>query len=172
MTALQIASMKKFMAQLLTSDAFDDFLLEEATIKTGCTYEIDGHINKEFYNDGTSTVSGQENADIPAYDCCPWSEQKTLAFNLIKGRRTPLFFRFVLQYKPEKVAALLSAANCDVDPAQVKSLILNIRYDGSKAVITTGSSFTTFLLTREPDAIWDKAVCKLLESRDIEYEQL
>ncbi len=161
MIALQITSMKQFMNQLLTSDTFDMFLLEEAVISTSCTFTIDGHINRDFYGS-----EGGESVE-PPYEFRPWSEIKGLCFDLIKGKRTPLFFRFVLHLMPEKAAALLSKEGSDVDPSLVKALVLNIRYDGAKAVLTTATAYQTFLLSKEPDAIWDKALMKYLEGKGI-----
>lgn len=163
MIALHITSMKQFMNQLLVTDAFDPFLLEEAVIGTACTFSIDGHTNPDFYGEETSGAH-------PAFR--PWSEVKGLCFDLIKGKRTPLFFRFVLHLMPEKAAALLQKEGCSVDLSQVRALVLNIRYDGSGAVLTTGTSLLTFLPSREPDAIWDRAVRQYLEKKGIPYEEL
>lgn len=165
MIALHITSMKQFMNQLLIADTFDSFLLEEATISTANTFTIDGHINKEFFSDEELT-----SAEVQEFR--PWSEVKSLCFDLIKGKRTPLFFRFVLHLKPSSVAALLEKENCDVDASQVKAFVLTIRYDGSKAVLTTGTAFHTFLLSKEPDAIWDKALQQFLSAKEIPYELL
>lgn len=164
MTALQITSMKNFMYRLLSTESFDIFLLEEAVIGTANTFTIDGHVNKDFFQseDNANTL------EIPEFR--PWSELRTLCFDLIKGKRTPLFFRFTLQLKPELAAALLTKENCDVAPEQVKALALNIRYDGSKAVLTTATSYHTFLLSKEPDAIWGRALPKYLDREGISYE--
>lgn len=165
MIALQITSMKQFMNQLLVADTFDSFLLEEAVISTSNTFTIDGHMNPEFFysEDGVPE-------NLPEFR--PWSEIKTLCFNLIKGKHTPLFFRFVLHLMPEKATALLEKEACDVNPAQVKALVLNIRYDGSKAILTTGTAFHTFLLSKDPDAIWDRSLQKYLDGKGISYELL
>lgn len=166
MIALHIASMKQFMNQLLVADTFEPFLLEEAVIGTACTFTIDGHINPEFYG------GEDEGAPKPDYEFRPWGEMKGLCFDLIKGKRTPLFFRFVLHLMPEKAASLLEKEGCDVDPSQVKALVLNIRYDGSGATLTTGTSLRTFLLSKMPDAIWDKALRRYLDGKGISYEEL
>lgn len=166
MTAIQISSMKQFMNHLLAAETFDSFLLEEAVISTANTFTIDGHVNREFYQN-------DENADsqsLPEFR--PWSELKSLCFDLIKGRRTPLFFRFVLHLKPEKALALLEKEGCEIDLSQLKALVLTIRYDGSKAVLTTGTAFHTFVLSKEPDAIWDRALKKFLDGKGISYEEL
>lgn len=161
MIALEILSMKNFMSHLLSADTFDIFLLEEATISTANSYTIDGHINADFY-----PPEERDKAHIP-YNFRLWSEIKGLCFDLIKGKYTPLYFKFVLQLKPEHMAKLLGD-----DPGQVKSLVLNIRYDGNKAILTTGTSFHTFVMSKEADLIWDNALCKYLSEKGIGYEKL
>lgn len=166
MTALQITSMKSFMNKLLASDSFDIFLLEEAVIGTASTFSIDGHVNKDFFRG----EDGKESAALSEFR--PWSEMRSLCFDLIKGKRTPLFFRFTLQLAPEKAEALLIQENCDVDPSLVKALALNIRYDGSKAVLTTATALHIFLPSKEPDTIWDRALTRFLDREGISYEPL
>ena len=93
MLALKIMSTKNFMNHLLVTDTFDNFLLSEATISTANTYQIDGHINKEFY-------SSQDLDMVPPlpYEFSEWKDMKSLCFNLIKGKRTPLFFKIILHF--------------------------------------------------------------------------
>ena len=155
--------MKHFMNRLLVSDSFDVFLLEEAIIGVANTFTIDGHVNKDFFRSSDDDAEG-------LVEFRPWGEIKGLCFDLIKGKRTPLFFRFTLQLAPDKAAALLRSQNCDVDPSQVKALALNIRYDGTKAVLTTATSYRTFLPSKEPDIIWDKALAGFLDREGIAYE--
>ena len=166
MIALQILSLKQFMNHLLVTDTFDHFDLEEAVISTACNFHIDGHINREFFEDQTEGAT----QELPEFR--PWSEIKGLAFDLIKGKRTPLFFRFTLHLNGTETAALLEREQCDVPAAQVKTLALNIRYDGSTAVLTTATAFHTFLLSKEPDVIWDKYLQGYLDAKGIEYSIL
>lgn len=161
MIALEILSMKNFMSHLLSGDTFDIFLLEEATISTANTYTIDGHMNADFF-----PPEERDEAHLP-YPFRPWSEMKSLCFDLIKGKYTPLFFKFVLQLKPEQMQTLLATDN-----APVKALVLNIRYDGSKALLTTGTSYHTFVMTKEADLAWDNFLCKYLSDKEIGYEKL
>lgn len=166
MLALQITSMKPFMNQLLAGDTFDIFLLEEAVISTANTYTIDGHINWDFF------PPDQRNADTIPYGFQLWSEIKGLCFHLIKGKNTPLYFKFVLHLKPEEVEKILSYANTGVDLTQLRALVLNIKYDGSKTVLTTATAYNTFVLNKEADIIWDKAFTKYLSDKGIAFEQL
>lgn len=162
MIALQIVSMKQFMTQLLISDVFDIFLLREATISTANNFTIDGRLNRDFYSP-EELASGQ----IPAYEFTPWSQLKGLCFQLIKGRHTPLSFKFILHLKPEIAEKLLKREGCSVDPSQLDALVLTIRYDGAKTVLTTGTATRTFLLSKEPDQIWDRTLSKYLEQKGI-----
>lgn len=171
MLAIQITSLKNFMSQLLISDAFDCFLLEEAVISTANVISIDGHVNREFYRDTFSKAS-HTSCHMPAYELRPWSEMKDLCFQLIKGKRTPLFCRFVLHLKPELSTKLLEQEGSQTDYSQVKALIANIRYDGSGMTITTCTSYHTFVPSKDPDLIWDKALIKFLNQKGIEYELL
>lgn len=161
MIALEILSMKNFMSHLLSGETFDIFLLEEATISTANSYTIDGHMNVDFF------PPQERDQDHIPYAFRPWSELKGLCFDLIKGKYTPLFFKFVLQLKPEHMQKLLGN-----DLGQVKALVLNIRYDGNKAILTTGTSYHTFVMSKEADLAWDNALCGYLSEKEIGYEKL
>lgn len=167
MLAIQITSMKSFMNHLLVADTFENFQLAEATVSTANTYHIDGHINKEFY-------TPEELADP---ETCPdelslWKNMKPFLFSLIKGKKTPLFFKFVLHLHPRNVSRLLAAGRCSVPAEQIKALVLTIKYDGTHTVLTTGSAYHTFIMSKEPDEIWDKALLQFLSGKGISYEIL
>ncbi len=167
MLALKISSTKSFMNHLLVADTFDNFLMAESCISTANTYQIDGHVNKDFF----SSESASETS-LPPYDFSEWKDMKPLCFNLIKGKHTPLFFKFVLHLKPEAVSKLLVAGGCTIPAEQIKALVLTIKYDGTQVVLTTGSAFQTFVMSKEPDTIWDKALQQFLARKNIEYELL
>jgi len=166
MIALQITSMKQFMSELLTSDAFDIFLLEEATISTAITISIDGHVNVDFY------PIAERTPELLPYEYQPWSEMKGLCFDLIKGKRTPLNLKFVMQLKPDKVKAMLEKEKLASKAASLKSLVLTIKYDGGKAILTTGSSYQTFVMDKTADVVWDRQISKYLAMKGIQFEIL
>lgn len=166
MLALQITSMKQFMNELLVGDTFDIFLLEEATLSTAITFQIDGHLNTEFY------PMAERTPERLPYAYQPWGEIKGLCFNLIKGKHTPLYFKFVLQLKPDKMLAMLEKAKLSQKEHQIKSLVLTIKYDGTKAILTTGSSYQTFVMDKTADVVWDRQVSKYLAMKGIGFEIL
>ena len=166
MVALQIKNIKTFMSRLLSSEIFDCFLLSEASITTNNTFFIDGHQNKEFFTD-----EEWEDASIRPYDYSMWKDIKSLCFHLIKGRRTPVSFKFILHLIPSYVESILSDDSVTVPVGEVKALVLTIKYDQTGLTLTTGTSFKTFLPDKSADIFWDKYMKQFLEKAQIDYEE-
>lgn len=167
MIALRITNVRQFMGKLLGSEDFDSFLLEEASISTYNTFLIDGHQNREFY-----TAEEWDDETTRPYDLSTWKTMRPICFDLIKGTRTPIAFRFVLHLMPKYVASILRGKEAAVAPQQVKAFVLNIKYDGTDLTIVTGTAFHTFLMDKTPDVLWDQAVRQFLAKKDIIYEEL
>lgn len=162
MTSFQITELKKFMGRLLGTDCFDSFLLVEATICTAVEYKIDGRIHKDFYD-----REEQENLPEASYEYARWGSLRQICFALIKGRRTPTYFKFVLHLMPEYVPGVLKGADASLAPEQVKALVLTIKYDNGAAAIITGTAFTSFVMDKTLDMQWDKTMRQFLAKKGI-----
>lgn len=167
MIALKITNVKQFMAKLLAGEAFDSFLLEEASISTYNTFMIDGHQNRDFYS-----AEEWEDKELRPYELSAWKRLRPICFELIKGKRTPTAFRFVLHLIPDYAAGILQKGDTNVTPQQVRAFVLNIKYDGTTLMLVTGTAFHTFLMDKTPDALWDNAVRLFLSKHEISYEEL
>lgn len=167
MIALKITNVKQFMGKLLGGEDFDCFLLEEASISTYNTFRIDGRQNREFY-----TNEEWEDKEMRPYEFTKWQVIRPVCFDLIKGRRTPASFQFVLHLIPEYMASILKKGDTDVTPRQIKAFVLNIRYDGTGLTLVTGTSYNSFLMDKTPDELWDQSIRQFLSKRDIAYEEL
>ena len=163
MIALRILDIKKLTAALLIRDAFDDYLLTEGMITTFCTFQIDGRLEKEFYPE----AEGQK-----ASLYIRWKMVKQLCFDIIRGKKTPLAFRFVLFYPEEKLAEFLKRDEISVNPANVAGLCINLRFDGTNLLLTSGTSMKSFTTDRSCDIAWDREVLKLMDLLETEAEQL
>ncbi len=164
MIALQITELKAFMGKLLGTNTFDDFLLQEATLQMGISYIIDGHINEAFYQtDEDMEVTDNKSSFIP------YGEVRSTLFDLIKGKRTPLGFQVVLQLSPKRCTIIFPEG---LEKHLIKGLLLNIRYDGSKAMITSGISYSAFTLDKAPELIWDEALISFLRNAGISFDRL
>ena len=167
MQALKITNVKQFMSKLLASEAFDVFMLEEASISTYNTFIIDGHQNKDFY-----TTEEWEDREIRPYDFSTWKQVRPICYSLIKGTKTPGAFKFILQLIPEHVQTLLEKSDTNVTSFQLKALVITIKYDGTTLTLITGTSFHTFVMDKSVESLWDSAIKQFLNKREIEYEEL
>lgn len=165
MTALEIKVTKNIMNSLLISEQFDSFLVEEATVTTFNTFHIDGHIVKEFYSD--DELEGNSVLDF-SY----WKDIRPLCFQLIKGKKTPVNFKLVLHAAPGLVEKIAAAPECQTAANLIRSLVLNIRYENGRVTCITGSSFSTFVMDKSVDKLWEAYVRRLLTDFGLDFEEL
>lgn len=168
MTALEIKVTKNMMNALLASGQFDSFLVEEATVATFNTFHIDGHIIKDFYT--KEELAELEDSEAST-EFSRWGDIRPICFQLIKGKKTPLSFKAVLLAPPALVKEIAAAPGCTVDVSLIRSLALNIRYEGGKVTCVTGSALTTFIMDKSVDQLWDAYVRRLLLELGLEYEE-
>lgn len=160
MIALQIKEIKDFMKKLLMATDFDIFSLVEGSISTYNTFFIDGRVLPEFY----SNEEKEENPSLCA-EFSSWSKLRPICFELIKGKKTPLAFKFVFHLQSEQASSLFSLPA----DSNIKAFVLTIKYDGSFLSCTTGASYHTFTLDKSADTLWDKAFTQFLEKKEIGF---
>lgn len=165
MILCKIKDKKDFIGKLLASECFDSFLLKEASIHGFVPYQIDGHINKSFFHGDDLNTNG-----YLAYEYAQWKDIRPVCFDLIKGKRTPTKFMFVLYLKPEAVNAMFEKAGLSLENSLVQNLILNIRFEQGEMSITTGVDYSGFTLDKQGEQLWDTTTRKFLDKKEIEYE--
>ena len=148
------------MSKLLLSDMFDNFYITEGEITTFNTFKIDGFTRKNFYDKDTV---------LPEYS--KWSQLRELCYSIIKGKRTPLDFKFIFALSKENISNLILKNELDIDPSTVQGLYMNIKYDGNELYCITGTSFKTFTMDKSLENVFDKMVLKFFSMKEIEFEQ-
>lgn len=151
------------MNALLASKCFDAFLLEEAVIATFNTFHIDGHIVKDFY---TSAEQSEITDDFSL-----WKDIRPFCFQLIKGKKTPVSFRVVLHAPDTLIEKIAADPECGVAANMIRALALNIRYDNGHVLCVTGCSYTTFLMDKSAEKLWDAYVRRMFCELNIDYEE-
>ena len=164
MQSFHITDKKDFMNKLLSSDCFQSFLLKEATIHTAISYVIDGKINDVFF-----TKEELGDTSIVPYAYQEWKEIMPLCYDLIKGKRTPIRFRFILYLKPEAMEQVLHKADITTERDLINHMILNIHFDNGEMSLTSGISYSTFTLDKDADVAWDKALQQFLTAKNITF---
>lgn len=165
MILCKIKDKKDFIGKLLTGECFDSFLLKEASIHGFVPFQIDGHINKGFFD-----ADDPDSADKLAYEYTRWKDIRPICFDLIKGKRTPTKFMFVLYLKPEAANAMFEKAGISMENSMVQNLILNIRFEQGEMTITTGVDYLGFTLDKQGEQLWDTTARKFLDKKEIAYE--
>lgn len=152
MVQFTIHSVKEFIHALLCSEVFDSFYFSEGQITTFNTYHIDGHLKKEFFQDLKETDA------LPDRDYAYWKENRAFCFDLIKGKRVPLSFKFVLLLSDSQLIELLSRENLPFSLQDIGGCFLNILYHDGKLTCTSGTSLTGFSLDKSLEQTWDKSL--------------
>ena len=165
MILCKIKDKKDFIGKLLAGECFDSFLLKEASIHGFVPFQIDGHINKGFF-----PTDDPEYTDKTAYEYAKWKDIRPICFDLIKGKRTPTKFAFVLYLKPEAMHAMFEKAGISLDNSLVQNLILNIRFEQGEMSIVTGVDYSGFTLDKQGEQLWDSTTKKFLDKKEIAYE--
>ncbi len=164
MISLQIQDVKDFMNRLLLSRAFDAFLVVEGSVTTYNTFHIDGHLHRDFYS-----KEEQESLGLSERHFSLWQELRPFCLDLIKGKRTPLGFRFTFQLSSKNTEKLLSQTGSSFSPADVNGLVLNIRYENLKLICTTGISLGIFTLDKSLDEAWDRMVQRFFMQQNLSF---
>lgn len=166
MIALSIIDVKDFMNKLLIGEVFDRFFLVEASVTTFNTFTIDGRLQQDFFD--TDTVA-MHKSNLIEYSL--WRDVKPYCFSVIRGRRTPLNFRIVLQLSHKQTQQILNPSFPDGSVPDCR-FCLNLQYRNDSLLCTTGVSYTSFCLYKRPEHLWDEIIRKFLSGQHIAFQVL
>jgi hypothetical protein len=167
MISVQIQDIKDFMNKLLLKQVFDGFLVVEGSVTTYNTFHMDGHLHPEFYS-----KEEQEELELDSRRFSRWQDLRPFCLELIRGKHTPLAFRFTLQLSERNTEKLLTQTGSTFTTGDVNGLVLNIRYDSTGLFCTTATSMSLFTLDKSLEQAWDQMVLKFLAQQEISYTTL
>ncbi len=164
MLSFHILEVKPFMAKLLTNTVFDSFYLKELEIQTFTTFRISGQFNEAFFTkEELEERGGSRSID--------WSEVRSIALSMIKGNKTPLAMKLVLQLPSDQAEALIDGLKGKLSPEDVGGLYLNIRFEKGELHIITGTAIRTFTLDKTLEQEWDAMARDFLKEQGMAYEE-
>ncbi len=149
---------KKCMSELLLRETFDPFTFIDGEITTFSTFHIDGYLRKDFYE------------EAPDNDYGTWADYRNFCFTVIKGKRTPLGFKFVFALSKDQTQALLKEYSLDYAIENIQGLYVNFHFDGTKLSCTTGTSLKIFTLDKSLEHALDKWVENFFTSNNINWD--
>ena len=162
MIALPVEHIREFMNKLLLTPSFDCFMVSEASITTFATFSIDGLYHPEFFEDEQIGLP-----DPAAETQIGWDRIRPFCLSVIKGKRLPLSFHFVLQLPRKELPAFLEKNDLSLAAEDVFGLFLNVQYRSEALTVTTGSSLRVFTGDRSLDQAWDQTVRSFLEKEGL-----
>lgn len=153
MISIEMDDIKNFMSKLLVKDCFDDYYLNVLEIATSNTFHIDGKLNKQWF------IDENEN-EIEEQEYVLWGDIKKIAYEIIKGNRTPLSMKVILSYSGNRMEKLLKSLSSNSSIEYVGSLYLNIHYNNNQLFITTGVAYINFTMDKSIEKEWDSYIEK------------
>ena len=119
MIALSLPEIKDFMNKLLCTDTFGHFLLKEAVISGSVTWSLDGTIQPDFYSSDEADALG-----LTGLSFLPFEQVRPQCFDLIKGRRTPSYFKFVFLLSPKNLERTLLSTHSSFTPEDITGMFI------------------------------------------------
>lgn len=166
MLALKVLDVKKCMNDLLASEAFDRFLLSDATITTRMTYALDGHLTKGYLSEEELLEEG-----LSGERCVPYGYVRKLCFDMIKGKRKPAAFHFTFLCPRALLEEIIARQGLAIRSAEVANLTLNLRYVGEELFVTAGCTMQGFSLDRSMEEAWKAWVLSFFTRLSIAVEK-
>lgn len=166
MISLKIEHTKDFMNKLLLSDAFDAFLVKEASIATFFTVHLEGKRNKDFYT-AEDLEQLQDNIEYAR-----WAELKPFCLQVIKGKKTPVSFKFVFKLSSKNTAKFLQQTGLNYTDTDISGLFLHILFEHGCITCTSGTAMNIFTMDKTLDKEWDAMVERFLKQQQLDYEPL
>ena len=152
---------------MLRGEAFDEFLLAEASIIAGVSYVIDGHLTEEFY-----TGEELEAMRLAGERCMRYGKVRPLCFDMIKGRRTPRSFCFVFLASREQTEDFLKQGQLIFRPEEIGNLSLNLRFYRQELTVTCPVTRNAFTLDKTLEQAWECWICTFLKELGITLEPM
>lgn len=162
MLLYKILEIKPFMAKLLATAAFDSYILKELQLQTFTGFTISGQLNEDFF---TKEELEERNGIMEVF----WSEVRPIVYNMIKGSKTPLSLKVVLQLPPQKCRQIIDTLGGRQKPEDIGGLYLNIRFEKGELLVITGTAIKSFTMDKTLEHEWDEQVGRMLKELGIAY---
>lgn len=165
MKSFLLKDQKRFMNQLLKSELFDHFLLSEAAVHGAVSYHVDGRMNRDFFD-----AEEFEELSADGSEYIPFSRFRPVCYELIRGKHTPVYFKFVFLLSPANAKKTIASADCGLSARDVSGMFLNLSFREGVMTLTTGISYRTFTTDHTLDAAWDTLAARFLAKNNISFD--
>lgn len=162
MQTIEILDIKPFMQLLFQTNTFDSYEFVSAFIRTDMTYNLDGHINKDFF---TEDEWNTQNAGDTPY--LLWQTTKERIFFLIKGKKTPSQLKVVLKLPHADTRSVLESTHSNLTATDIDGMFLNILFQDNRLTVICGISYQIFTLEKHLEQEFTSHILTVLKALSI-----
>ena len=99
----------------------------------------------------------------------PFSMQRPVLFDLIKGKKTPVFFKFTLFLPPSDFYERTQLPPDSSDA--VSGFLLNLRFTLGELTASTGVSYRTFSTDKSMEFEWDSYIRQFFKEHSLYFSE-
>lgn len=162
MKAYKILNVKEVMAHILMKDTFDEFLVSEVKILGKANLFLTGKPAEGFFPEEALDESGY----------VAYKELRSICFDMIKGEKTPDSFTFMFLLKRSEVENLIEDCDSTLQPQDVESLSVLVRFKDGELSFTTGSALRIFTMDKSLNMAWDQWLERFMDKCGILWDAL
>ena len=96
---------------------------------------------------------------------------KSFCYSVIKGKRTPLQFKFVFQLPQAACEKMIADHALPFEIENIFGCFLNFQYKDGKLLLTTGTSLKIFTMDKSLNRVFDEEVRQFLLKHEIAFEE-
>jgi len=126
-----------------------------------------GELNRDFYSSEELDELG-----LSGLSFLPFGQVRTQCFDLIKGKRTPSYFKFVFLLSPVNLSRTLTQTHSSFTPEDITGMFINLRFQHGRLLLTTGISYRIFSADKSLEQEWDALIRRFLKNHEISFEEL
>lgn len=98
--------------------------------------ELRRHDPARFYSSDEADALG-----LTGLSFLPFEQVRPQCFDLIKGKRTPSYFKFVFLLSPKNLERTLLSTHSSFTPEDITGMFINLKFQQKKLLLTTGISY-------------------------------
>jgi len=155
MISIKINDIKNFMSKLLVGTTFDFLSTVEVSITTSNTFNINGHINKNYF-------TKEEFDELKDHQFISWENLKPFCYNLIKGAKTPDKMKIIFALPPSNYPSVIQGSDTTLTVNDISGLYIHLTYENDGLTAVTASSLSVFTMDKSIDKYWDSTILKFL----------
>ena len=165
MKAYRAEDLRSFTQALFLKESFDRFLVAEAEFRTFCAFSVSGAAERGWFTD-------EELEEERVEEYISWRKLRPVCFGLIRGKKTPGYFRITFRADPEEEEAFLKENAPSFPRESLGGLFWNLKYENGKLQLISAASMNRFPPDRALEEAWDRRTERFLKEEKIPYERI